>query len=183
MATATATELKPVAELDPERSYEIVNGQLEEKEMPGARHGGICSRLERRLGMFIEANGLGELYTETNFQIADNERIPDLAFVSAERIPEEGEPETKWPMPPDLAIEIISPNDFYEKVYAKALEYLAAGVKQVWVVSPENQVVTVYRSATNIVAFPPDSELVSEDLLPGFRCSLNEIFFRRTPAK
>ncbi|MEK7833611.1 MAG: Uma2 family endonuclease, partial [Acidobacteriota bacterium] len=85
-------------------------------------------------------------------------------------------------MPPDLAIEIISPSDFYEKVYAKAMEYLAAGVKQVWVISPENQVVTIYRSATNIIAFPPDSELVSEDLLPGFRCSLKEIFFRRTTA-
>ncbi len=42
---ATATELQPVAELDSERSYEIVNGQLEEKEMPGARHSGICGRI------------------------------------------------------------------------------------------------------------------------------------------
>lgn len=173
-------ELESAIQLDPEKSYEIVNGQWEEKTMPGARHGGVCGRLERRLGIFIETNGLGELYTETNFQIDENERIPDLAFVSAARIPPEGEPETKWPMPPDLAIEIISPSDFYEKVYAKAMEYLAAGVKQVWVVSPENQVVTIYRSATNIIAFPLESELVSEDLLPGFRCPLREIFFRRT---
>ncbi|MDX2040457.1 MAG: Uma2 family endonuclease [Acidobacteriota bacterium] len=183
MATATATELKPVAELDSERSFEIVNGQLEEKEMPGARHSGVCGRLTHLLRDFVVKYDLGEIYPEGSFQIGDNERIPDLAFVSVERIPPEGEPETKWPMPPDLAIEIISPNDFYEKVYAKAMEYLAAGVKQVWVVSPENQVVTIYRSATNIIAFPPDSELTSEDLLPGFRCSLNEIFFRRTPVR
>lgn len=182
--------MMPVMELEPEvrlatenspgKSYEFVNGQWEEKEMPGARHSGVCGRLERRLGTFVEINEVGEVYPEASFQIGENERIPDLAFVSAERIPAEGEPETKWPMPPDLAIEIISPSDFYEKVYAKAMEYLAAGVKQVWVISPENQVVTIYRSATNIIAFPLESDLVSEDLLPGFRCPLREIFFRRT---
>lgn len=162
--------------LDPERNYEIVNGVPEEKEMPGARHSGICGRLERRLGNFVEAGTLGEVYPEASFKIGENERIPDLAYINLERIPPEGEPETKWPIPPDLAIEIISPTDFYERVHAKALEYLQAGVKQVWIVSPENQTITVYRSAVNITAFPPESTLVSEDLLPGFQCPLNEIF-------
>ena len=79
-------------------------------------------------------------------------------------------------MPPDLAVEVISPNDLYEKVYAKAMEYLMAGVKQVWLVSPEHHMITIYRSATNITAFAGDGELVSEDLFPGFRCPLREIF-------
>jgi Uma2 family endonuclease len=162
--------------LDPDKLYEIVDGQPEEKEMPGARHGGICTRLAIKLGMYLTANQLGELYAETSFQIGANERIPDLAFVSAARIPPEGEPDTKWPMPPDLAVEVISPNDLYEKVYAKMMEYLAAGVKQVWLVSPEHHTVTLYRSATNITAFPEDHELVSEDLFPGLRCPLREIF-------
>ena len=91
-----------------------------------------------------------------SFQIGGNERIPDLAFISAARIPPEGEPETKWPIPPDLAVEVMSPNDLYERVYAKLLEYLAAGVKQVWLVSPEHHTVTIYRSATNITAFAGD---------------------------
>ena len=126
--------------------------------------------------MHLKANRLGELYVETSFQICKNERIPDLAFVSAARIPPEGEPNAKWPMPPELAVEIVSPNDLYEKVYAKVMEYLAAGVKQVWLVSPEHHTVTIYSSATNITAFPGDGELVSEDLFPGFRCPLREIF-------
>lgn len=168
--------------LDPERSYEIVNGVPAEKEMPGARHGGISSRLGRRLGAYVEDHGLGEVYVETSFQIGAQERIPDLAFIAAARIPSEGEPETKWLIAPDLAVEVISPTDFYEKVHAKALEYLTAGVKQVWIVSPENQIITVYRSATDITAFPPEGELVSEDLLPGFRCALREIFKNPAPA-
>ena len=162
--------------LDPDKLYEIVDGQPEEKEMPGAKHSGICARLAIELGVYLKVNQLGGLYVEGSFQIGANERIPDLAFVFAARIPPEGEPDTKWPMPPDLAVEVISPNDLYEKVYAKVMEYLAAGVKQVWLVSPEHHTVTVYRSATNITAFPGDRELVSEDLFPGFRCSLREIF-------
>jgi Uma2 family endonuclease len=162
--------------LDPDKLYEIVDGQPEEKEMPGARHSGICGRLTVRLGMYLKANRLGELYLRTSFQIGANERIPDLAFISVTRIPPEGEPDTKWPMPPDLVMEVISPNDLYEKVYVKVMEYLAAEVKQVWLVSPEHHTITIYRSATNITAFARDGELVSEDLFPGFHCPLCEIF-------
>jgi Uma2 family endonuclease len=107
--------------------------------------------------------------------------VPDLAFLSAARIPAEGEPETKWPLAPDLAIEVISPSDLYVKVHAKALEYLAAGVQEVWLISPEHRHVILHRSATNIMAIPEEGELVSEHLLPGFRCSLREIF--KAPAK
>jgi Uma2 family endonuclease len=175
MSTTTAVAL------DPDKLYEIVDGQPEEKEMPGARHSGICTRLTVKLGLYLTANPLGELYAESSFQIGANERIPDLAFVLAARIPPEGEPDTKWPMPPDLAVEVISPNDLYEKVYAKAMEYLTAGVKQVWLVSPEHHTFTIYRSATHITAFAGDGELVSEDLFPGFRCPLREIFTSPVP--
>jgi len=162
--------------LDPERKYEIVNGKPEEKEMPGARHSGTAGRLAVELGIYLRDNKIGGVYPEASFQIGANERIPDLAFISSERIPLEGEPETKWLIPPDLAIEVVSPNDLYEKVLVKTLEYLAAGVKQVWIVSPESQMIMLYRSNTNITAFPAESELVCEDLLPDFRCRLSDIF-------
>ncbi len=162
--------------LDPEKSYEIVNGVPEEKEMPGARHGMIAARLLIRIGGFIEANKLGEAFTEVNFKIGDNERIPDLSFVSASRIPAEGVPEGVWQLPPDLAVEIISPNDLHEKVSAKVLEYLEAGVKQVWIVSPEIRTVTIFRSMDQVQVFTADRTLESPDLLPGFSCPLSEIF-------
>ena len=117
MSTMTAVAL------DPDRLCAIVDGQPEEKERLGARHSGICGRLTVQLGMYLQAIRLGALYLRTSFQIGANARIPDLAFVSAVRIPPEGEPDTTWPMPPDLAVEVISPNDLYEKVYAKVMEY------------------------------------------------------------
>jgi len=162
--------------LDPEKNYEIVNSQPEEKEMPGARHGMVAARLLIRLGGFIEANQLGETFTEVNFKIGNNERVPDLSFVAAERIPPEGVPEGVWQIPPDLAIEIISPNDLHEKVSNKVLEYLEAGVKQVWIVSPEIRTVTIFRSMEQVQVFTGNRTLESPDLLPGFSCSLTEIF-------
>ena len=161
---------------DPERSYEFVAGVPEEKETSGAKHSGVCGRLSRKLGNFIEESSLGEVYSEASFQIGLNERIPDIAFIAADRIPPEGELETKWLIVPDLAVEVISPADYYEKVHSKAMEFLTAGVKVVWIVSPENQTITTYRSATNIMAFPYEADLVCEDLLLGFRCPLREIF-------
>ena len=65
--------------LDPERRYEFADGQPVEKEMPGARHSGVSTRLARKLGNFVEAHSLGEIYQEASFQIGTHERIPDLA--------------------------------------------------------------------------------------------------------
>ena len=162
--------------LDTEKDYEIVNGVAEEKEMPGGRHGIIAMRLAVKLGTHVLTNQLGEASTEANFKIGTNERIPDLSFVAADRIPAEGVPEGVWQIPPDLAVEIISPNDLHEKVSGKVLEYLEAGVKQVWIVSPEIRTVTIFRSTEQVQVFAKDSVLESQDLLPGFRCPLTEIF-------
>ena len=161
--------------LDPEKSYEIVNGQPEEKEV-GGRHGVTSARLIGKLGVYLKTRKLGVVSAAANFKIGKNERIPDVAFVAAERIPPEGVPEGAWQTPPDLAVEVISPNDLHEKVGSKVLEYLEAGVRQVWLVSPEHRTVTIFRSQTEVQVFARDSELVSEDLLPGFRCLLKELF-------
>lgn len=175
-AVIEAKETRTEVALDPERNYEFVDGEWKEKEKPGARHSGISSRLDRRLGHFVEENHLGELFVECSFQIGTRERIPDLALVLSPSIPPDGEPESKWLFPPDIAIEVIFQNDLDEDVQDKVDEYLAAGVKQVWLVRPKQEIITIYRSRTNIIAFPEDSELVCEDLLPGFRCALRDIF-------
>ncbi len=169
--------------LDTEKDYEIVNGVAEEKEMPGGRHGIVAMRLAVKLGAHVLINQLGEASTEANFKIGRNERIPDLSFVAADRIPAEGVPEGIWQIPPDLAVEIISPNDLHEKVSGKVLEYLEAGVKQVWIVSPEIRTVTIFRSTEQVQVFAKNSVLESPDLLPGFRCPLTEIFPAAPSAK
>lgn len=171
----------PQVILDPEKEYEIVAGQPEEKEMGGARHGGVGARLIGRLVMHVEAHRLGGIYgPDTTFQIGQNQRLPDVSFVAAARIPAEGEPEGIWPIAPDLAVEIISPNDLYEKVSSKVREYLSAGVRQVWLISSEHRTVTIYHSLTHATILLEEDELLSEEL-PGFRCRVSELF--QSPAR
>ncbi len=160
-----------------EREFEVVDGKPEEKEMAGARHGGVAARLIGKLVPHVEDNLLGGIYTpDTSFQIGHNERLPDIGFVSAERLPEDGEPEGMWMIAPDLAVEVISPNDLWEKVSSKVRNYFAAGVREVWLVSPEQQTITIYHSPTHTTILTADDELSSEEILPGFRCRVGEIF-------
>ncbi len=163
--------------LDSEKEYEIVNGQPEEKEMAGALHSGVGTRLIIELGYYCKTHKLGAIYgPDATFQIGINERLPDVSFISSARLPKDREPTTKWMMVPDLAVEIISPNDLYGKVKSKIREYLTAGVSEVWIVEPEVKMVTIYRSQTDFTVFSEDDELVSEPLLPGFRLKLSELF-------
>jgi Uma2 family endonuclease len=168
--------------LDPDKEYEVVAGQPEEKVMGGARHGGVGVRLIVRLASYVETHQLGGVYgPDTTFQIGENERIPDASFVSAARLPVEGEPEGLWPIAPDLAVEIISPNDLYEKVISKVEEYFAGGVRQVWLLSPEHKTVTIFHSPTRTVILTEAEDLVSEELIPGFRCRIADLF--RSPVR
>ncbi|MGH9847879.1 MAG: Uma2 family endonuclease, partial [Blastocatellia bacterium] len=162
--------------LDNEKSYEIVNGQPEEKEMAGGTHGAISANIVTELGIYQRTHKRGVVVTEVNFKIGENERIPDVAFVVAKRVPPGGMPVGVVAFAPDIAIEVISPNDVHDKVSEKVLEYLEAGVRQVWLISQKLRSVTIWRSLTEAEVFAGDRELVSEDLLPGFRCSLNDVF-------
>jgi Uma2 family endonuclease len=171
MARATSLDLHP------DKEYEIVAGQPEEKTMGGARHSGIGTRLIARLVSHVEAHQLGGVYgPDATFQIGENQRIPDVAFVAAARFPAAGEPEGIWPMPPDLAVEIISPYDLYERVISKVEEYFASGVRQVWLISSEHRTITIYASPTRTTILTEADDLVSEELLAGFRCRIADLF-------
>ena len=81
-----------------------------------------------------------------------------------------------WPFAPDLAVEILSPTDLHENVSGKIREYFAAGVRQVWLISPEYRTVSIYQSPTQVHILTEEDELSSDEILPGFQCRLRELF-------
>ncbi len=172
-----AAVLEHTIALDPDKEYEIVNGVPEEKEMAGARHGRVGAKLATRLSMYAEANDLGVVYgPNTAFKIGMNERLPDVSFVSIDRIPEDGDPEGMWHIAPDLAVEVTLPNDTYVKVMNKVYDYLDAGVSQVWLVCPERKTVETYYSVTKHKILTENDLLTCEELLPGFSCKVGDLF-------
>jgi Uma2 family endonuclease len=83
---------------------------------------------------------------------------------------------------PDLAVEVVSPNDLYDEVDAKVEEWLSAGVQLVWVVSPRKRTVAVHRADGTSTIFHENDELTGDDIIPGFRCRVREFFLLPTEA-
>ena len=158
--------------------YELVEGVLRTMTPAGGEHGRTGARLLVRLGAFVERERLGEVFTaETGFVLSrdpDTVRAPDVAFVRTERAPQARVP--GFPaLAPDLVAEVVSPSDRAVEVAGKALAWLDAGVRLVWVVDPQNRTVTVHRPDGTTVLRGRD-QLNGEDVLPGFVLSLAELW-------
>lgn len=158
------------------KNYEYVAGKLEKKSMPNAKHSGIAGRLIIELGIYLKKQKIGRVYPEAHFQIGEDKRIPDVAFVSMERIPKSGEPQKFWEFAPDLAIEIVSPTDFYQDVLDKIYNYFKAEVKQVWLINPEKETLTIYFSFDKAKVLLKKDTLKCEEILPNFSLKLSDIF-------
>jgi Uma2 family endonuclease len=157
--------------------YEIVDGELVVSPGAGFRHEWIVAELLTRLRSFANERRLGEVLPSNLLYVlpSGNKRGPDLSFIAAERaaaLPRD----TVFPqLAPDLAVEVMSPSDSPPRVLAKVAEYLACGVRLVWVIDPENRRAATCRALTGIREVGPDGELEGEDVLPGFRCALADL--------
>ena len=105
----------------------------------------------------------------------DTVRAPDVAFISKARFTPPPE-EAFWPGAPDLAVEIVSPGDTIREIDEKVKAWMDAGARMVWVLNPAWRAATVYRSATEIKTLTEKDELSGEDVVPGFRHPLGELF-------
>jgi Uma2 family endonuclease len=175
------SEDEDVLAVQDESLYEIVNGQRVDLPPMSAYATWIASRLHIRLGLYAEDKGLGTSVTEMLF-VLDAEhnlrRRPDVAFVSTARWPlDRALPITgDWDVVPDLAVEVISPNDVFKDVLAKVREYFHYGVQAVWVIAPEEQQVYVYDAPTHVRILTGQDELTGGEVVPGFRMPLGHLF-------
>lgn len=176
--TVTAEELFDMPQND--KKVELVKGEVIYMSPTGGIHGVIASRLDRRLGAYVEQNELGIVcIAEAGFTLnrgPDEVRAPDVSFVAKEKLAKSGIPDEYWDFAPDLAVEVLSPSDRASDVLEKINEYLRAGTKIVWVIDPKSKTALVYRSDGSIRRLTKEDELDGEDVVPGFRCPLDKIF-------
>jgi Uma2 family endonuclease len=167
------------AALPGSRHQELVRGEVVEIMPPGGSHGKIALRIGKLLDNWAEKEQAGVVGVESGFILArdpDLVRGPDVYYVRAERIPEGGIPEGFWNIAPDLAIEVVSPNDMAGEVRAKVREYLAAGSAAVWVVYPSTREVIAHTPDGLARTYGPGTTLEMPELLPGFALAISELF-------
>jgi Uma2 family endonuclease len=173
----TADELEKFPEDD--YRYELVDGRLLRMSPVGTTHGRIVVRLITRLNRFVEDRALGVVLTEVGFKLASNPdtvRAPDVAFIRRNRMPSV-DVRGFWHGPPDLAIEVLSPEDRPSAIRERVEEYLSRGVTLVLVVDPDAESVAIYRRMVPPITLNDTHDALEiDDVVPGFRCTLSDIF-------
>ena len=176
-AMLTAEDLLREGDIGP---CELIRGEVIRMSPSGGIHGKLTIRIGVLLDSYVRPRRLGIVCgAETGFILErdpDTVRGPDASFVSQDRVPPEGEPEGYWPFAPDLAVEVISPNDLYREIEQKVEEYLKAGVRLVWIVNPGTRTVTVHRPPSAVHILRVDDRLTGEDVIPGFEAAVSEVF-------
>jgi Uma2 family endonuclease len=170
--------------LPDEGDYELVDGRLVERQM-GAQSSYIAGNVLRLLGNHCVNPFLGWVFpADASFQFMPQRpnlvRKPDVSFVRAGRFADDALPKGHIRLAPDLAVEVVSPNDAYYEVAEKLAEYRLAGVRLIWLVVPPTRIVQIRRLDGSLVEVGEEGELSGEDVIPGFRCSVRELFHTPT---
>lgn len=160
------------------RLFELVDGVLVAKAM-GFREPFLAVRIAvlldawvrlRKLGVIVGADGTMQLF-------AGLVRIPDVAFVSWQRLPGKRVPDEPVPdLAPDLAVEVLSLSNAVKEMARKRREYFQAGVRLVWEVDPRRRQVSVYTEPDRATGSTKADTLDGGDVLPGFTLPLPELF-------
>jgi Uma2 family endonuclease len=163
----------------PDTRTELIRGRLVVRDPGGARHGAVANRIAYRITAYVEGHDLGRVYAaETGFKIEsqpDTVRAPAVAFIAKSRLPAvEPRGYPRWA--PDLAVEVLAHDDHPADTLEKVSQWLKAGVRLVWVVDSENQTARVYRADGSESLLDRDGTLEGDDLLPGFRCALGDVW-------
>lgn len=175
--TMTADDLLTLA--DAER-FELVDGHLVERPM-SLDSSWVAGEIVRRLGNYAVETGHGWAFPDgTSYQCfrEDRERVrrPDASYILRSRLPHGPTGQGHCRLCPDLAIEVVSPGDIYYEIESKVEEYLEAGIKQVWIVSPHSRSVVIHHGDGSKRHLMSDDDLTGGDLLPGFSCRVAELF-------
>jgi Uma2 family endonuclease len=162
----------------PEKRTELVRGRLVVREPAGFQHGAVAAKLAKLIMDHVDRHDLGQVVAaETGFTLATNPdtvRAPDVGFVRKDRVPSPA-PRGFATFPPDLAVEVLSPDDRPGEVLSKVADWLNAGVALVWVVDPIRRTARVYRADGTEAVLQSTDPLDGETVLPGFTCPVETV--------
>lgn len=157
-----------------DRRFEFVEGEM--REVVSNNYSSmVAGIIFGELYIYLKQNNLGRLTgADGGYIIGADRYIPDVAFISAQRQPEPSH-EAYNPLPPDLAVEVLSPTDDAASVRVKTVNYLHAGVT-VWIIDPEKRQVEVYIPGQTARILAESERIGDIPALPGFTLNIRDIF-------
>lgn len=160
--------------------FELIDGKLVERNM-GAKASEVAATVISLVRNHARNHNLGKVFSsDCGYQCFPNHpkqvRFADGSFVARGRLPEERVPQGHMRIAPDLAVEVISPNDIADEVEAKREEWLEAGVRLLWLIYPAIRSVRVYHAGGPCPTLGPKDDLSGQDVLPGFVSKVAELF-------
>lgn len=158
-------------------TYELVEGEAIPKMSPKRFHSRVTGALYTLLNQWCPQRGEvnPEWAIALKRQGEDWVPVPDLTYVSYQRLPVEVMEDEACPVPPELVIEIISQGQRFGQLVQKATDYLEAGVSRVWVIDPQARSITVFYPDARPRTYTKD-ELITDSLLDGLRLTPQQIF-------
>jgi len=158
---------------------ELVDGEAIPKMSPKFFHSTLTMALWSILNSWIDATQYGRARVEWAIQLARRERdwvpVPDVLLVSFDRLASHWQEDSPCPVPPELAIEIISPGQPFGRLVAKASDYLSAGVLRVWIVDSQARTLTVFYPDAAPRTYSDEVPL-QDNLFPGLAFSVTQLF-------
>jgi len=158
------------------RKYELLNGEVI-MAPSGMYHDEIVINLGSALRTFAHRNKLGKVYASSvGYRLSEKDLIsPDISFVNEARLDGGESPDGYGQFSPDLAVEIVSPNDRAVEIEQKINLYLSHGTTLVWVIHPRQKTATIYRIDGTSQRISENDSFDGEAVLPGFVCKLSDI--------
>lgn len=181
MTTPTTYTPDDLLQMPAGKYCELINGKLVDRSV-SAWSSYVTGSLLRRLHQLCEEKGLGWVLSRgASYRCFPDDpnrvRRADVSFIRRERFsPEQIMEEGHTTVAPDLVVEVISPKDLYHEVDEKVGQWLAAGVRLLWIVSPRTRQIRILRangSSGNVTA---NEKLSGEDVVLGFRCRVDDLF-------
>jgi Uma2 family endonuclease len=163
-----------------DRRFELERGKVVEMSRPGERHGVVCHNVNYLLGAYLRQRHKGRVCANDTGLILERDpdtvRGPDV-FLYDQSQPFDQLRSKYSDEVPQLAVEVLSPNDNWGKVLRRVTEFLHRGVAVVWVVDPENRTATVLLPNQLPQVLEENDEITGAPAFPDLRCRVADLFF------
>ena len=177
--TSTPLTLEAFLRLpEEEPALEFVDGAISQKVSPKGKHSALQVELVRRLDDAGRPNKVARAFTELRTTFAGASRVPDIAVYRWDRIPVDarGQVANEFTDPPDIAIEIVSPEQSVNALVRRCFWYVANGVQTALLVDPADESVLFFRTGGQAGAWHGSDQIDVSVVLPKFKLTVDELF-------